>query len=99
MAIDVAGYLAEQQRAAAGSGQGGELVQQWVTLEQLYNKKLWHQVRYGLYKFGHVRLRNFFLKFVRNPTYVYYLMKKHEIDIYSLCVVCVFICVAWPMVS
>lgn len=36
---DVNGYLAEQQRKSTG-----ELAQEWNTIEELYNKKLWHQL-------------------------------------------------------
>lgn len=43
MAIDVASYLAEQQRKSTDAGQS-DLAQQWMNLEQLYNKKLWHQL-------------------------------------------------------
>jgi len=50
MAIDVAGYLAEQQRRASASGQP-DLAQQWLNLEQLYNKKLWHQLTLTVLQF------------------------------------------------
>ncbi|XP_014661830.1 PREDICTED: 26S proteasome non-ATPase regulatory subunit 13-like [Priapulus caudatus] len=36
---DVTGYLAEQQRTSCG-----ELAAEWSKLEELYNKKLWHQL-------------------------------------------------------
>jgi len=50
MGIDVAGYLAEQQRKASASGQP-DLAQQWINLEQLYNKKLWHQLTLAVGQF------------------------------------------------
>jgi len=50
MPIDVAGYLSEQQRKSSH-----ELAQEWAALEELYNKKLWHQLT--------LRLN----QFVRNP--------------------------------
>ncbi|KAK2162355.1 hypothetical protein LSH36_100g10017 [Paralvinella palmiformis] len=52
MARDVAGYLAEQQRKSTG-----ELAQDWATIEELYNKKLWHQLTLKL------------LQFVKNPIF------------------------------
>lgn len=39
MGIDVAGYLSEQQRKSSP-----EFAQEWTTLEELYSKKLWHQL-------------------------------------------------------
>jgi 26S proteasome regulatory subunit N9 len=46
MPIDVAGYLAEQQRKSSH-----ELAQEWAALEELYNKKLWHQLTLRLSQF------------------------------------------------
>lgn len=46
MARDVAGYLAEQQRKSTG-----DLAQEWATIEELYNKKLWHQLTLKLLTF------------------------------------------------
>jgi len=43
---DVAGYLTEQQRKSSG-----EIAQEWSTLEELYNKKLWHQLTLQLQQF------------------------------------------------
>jgi len=39
MARDIAGYLSEQQAKSSG-----DVAQEWVTIEELYNKKLWHQL-------------------------------------------------------
>lgn len=46
MARDVAGYLAEQQRKSTG-----DVAQEWGTLEEFYNKKLWHQLTLRLGQF------------------------------------------------
>jgi len=46
MAKDVAGYLSEQQRKSTG-----DLAQDWSTFEELYNKKLWHQLTLKLTQF------------------------------------------------
>lgn len=46
MGRDVAGYLSEQQRKSTG-----DLAQDWNTFEELYNKKLWHQLTLKLLQF------------------------------------------------
>jgi len=45
MGIDVPGYLGEQQRKSS------ELAPEWAALEELYNKKLWHQLTLRLGEF------------------------------------------------
>jgi 26S proteasome regulatory subunit N9 len=51
MVIDVVSYLAEQQRKSSH-----ELAQEWAALDELYNKKLWHQLTLRL------------LQFIRHPS-------------------------------
>jgi len=46
MGIDVPGYLSEQQRKSSS-----ELASEWAALEELYNKKLWHQLTLRLGEF------------------------------------------------
>lgn len=46
MGIDVPGYLSEQQRKSSS-----ELAPEWAALEELYNKKLWHQLTLRLGEF------------------------------------------------
>ena len=46
MGIDVPGYLSEQQRKSSS-----ELAPAWAALEELYNKKLWHQLTLRLDEF------------------------------------------------
>ncbi|GAB1609053.1 26S proteasome non-ATPase regulatory subunit 13-like [Argonauta hians] len=46
MPKDISGYLAEQQRNSCGP-----VTDQWTELEQLYNKKLWHQLTLKLREF------------------------------------------------
>jgi len=46
MGVDVAGYLSEQQRKSSS-----ELAPEWAALEELYNKKLWHQLTLRLSEF------------------------------------------------
>lgn len=46
MARDVAGFLTEQQRKSTG-----DLAQEWGALDELYNKKLWHQLTLKLLTF------------------------------------------------
>ena len=46
MGIDVPGYLSEQQRKSSS-----ELAPEWAVLEELYNKKLWHQLTLRLVEF------------------------------------------------
>jgi len=52
MPKDVAGYLTEQQRKSTG-----DLANEWGKIEELYNKKLWHQLTLKL------------LQFVKNPIF------------------------------
>jgi len=52
MPKDVAGYLSEQQRKSTG-----DLANEWAKIEELYNKKLWHQLTLRL------------LQFVKNPIF------------------------------
>ncbi|KAL3883921.1 hypothetical protein ACJMK2_030147 [Sinanodonta woodiana] len=53
MPKDVGSYLAEQQKKSTG-----EIATEWGLLEELYNKKLWHQVTLRL------------LNFVKNPIFM-----------------------------
>jgi len=46
MGVDVLGYLSEQQRKSSA-----ELASEWAALEELYNKKLWHQLTLRLGEF------------------------------------------------
>ena len=46
MGVDVLGYLSEQQRKGSS-----ELASEWAALEELYNKKLWHQLTLRLSEF------------------------------------------------
>ena len=46
MGIDVPGYLSEQQRKSSS-----EHASEWAALEELYNKKLWHQLTLRLGEF------------------------------------------------
>jgi len=46
MARDIAGYLSEQQAKSSG-----DLAAEWVSIEELYNKKLWHQLTLKLQTF------------------------------------------------
>lgn len=46
MGVDVLGYLSEQQRKSSA-----ELAAEWAALEELYNKKLWHQLTLRLGEF------------------------------------------------
>jgi len=46
MGLDVPGYLSEQQRKSSS-----ELAPEWAALEELYNKKLWHQLTLRLGEF------------------------------------------------
>lgn len=46
MPRDVASYLAEQQRKSSG-----DIASDWAELEELYNKKLWHQLTLKLNTF------------------------------------------------
>merc|ERR1711935_675377 len=46
MARDTAGYLSEQQAKSSG-----DLAPEWVAIEELYNKKLWHQLTLKLQVF------------------------------------------------
>ena len=43
MPVDVAGYLSEQQRKWESAG-NQELAHEFAVLDELYNKKLWHQL-------------------------------------------------------
>ncbi|XP_041351413.1 26S proteasome non-ATPase regulatory subunit 13-like [Gigantopelta aegis] len=52
MPRDVGAYLSEQQRKSSG-----DLATEWGTIEELYNKKLWHQLTLKL------------LIFVKNPVF------------------------------
>ncbi|CAG5126461.1 unnamed protein product [Candidula unifasciata] len=52
MPKDVPGFLAEQQRKSSG-----DVATEWALLEELYNKKLWHQLTLRL------------LNFVKNPIF------------------------------
>lgn len=52
MPKDVGAYLAEQQKKSSG-----EVASEWAKMEELYNKKLWHQLT--------LRLQNF----VKNPIF------------------------------
>jgi len=46
MPKDVSGYLAEQQRKSTG-----DMATEWAKMEELYNKKLWHQLTLRLLEF------------------------------------------------
>jgi len=46
MARNIAGYLSEQQAKSSG-----DLAAEWVSIEELYNKKLWHQLTLKLQTF------------------------------------------------
>ncbi|KAK3786730.1 hypothetical protein RRG08_000938 [Elysia crispata] len=46
MPKDVAGYLSEQQRKSTG-----DIATEWTSIEELYNKKLWHQLTLKLLQF------------------------------------------------
>ncbi|XP_064607948.1 26S proteasome non-ATPase regulatory subunit 13-like [Liolophura sinensis] len=46
MPRDVASYLAEQQRKSSG-----ETASEWANIEELYNKRLWHQITLKLLTF------------------------------------------------
>jgi len=52
MTKDVSGYLTEQQRKSSG-----DVAVEWGNIEELYNKKLWHQLTLKL------------LQFVKNPIF------------------------------
>ncbi|XP_062612417.1 26S proteasome non-ATPase regulatory subunit 13-like [Saccostrea cucullata] len=52
MPRDVGAYLSEQQRKTSG-----EVASEWGQIEELYNKKLWHQLTLKL------------LNFVKNPIF------------------------------
>ncbi|XP_005107749.1 26S proteasome non-ATPase regulatory subunit 13 [Aplysia californica] len=52
MPKDVSGYLTEQQRKSSG-----DVAAEWGQIEELYNKKLWHQLTLKL------------LQFVKNPIF------------------------------
>ena len=46
MGVDVPGYLSEQQRKSSA-----EHAPEWAALEELYSKKLWHQLTLRLGEF------------------------------------------------
>jgi len=46
MARDITGFLSEQQAKSSG-----DVAQEWVSIEELYNKKLWHQLTLKLQTF------------------------------------------------
>ena len=72
MALDVSGYLREQEQKAsqaALSGSSDELANQWAELDKLYTKKLWHQLTVTLLQFANnknVNLVELYEKFVRD---------------------------------
>ncbi|KAK0064537.1 26S proteasome non-ATPase regulatory subunit 13 [Biomphalaria pfeifferi] len=82
---NVAGYLAEQQRKSSG-----DVATEWGLLEELYNKKLWHQLTLRL------------LQFVKNPIFtkgdgIFRLYEnflsdfEHRINPLSLAEICVYV--------
>jgi len=68
MALDISGYLRDQEHKATQAAHQ-ELANQWAELDQLYTKKLWHQLTVKLLDFvknGDVNLVELYEKFIRD---------------------------------